>query len=114
MNGKEEKELLSHITMHRRKNIWGENVDKFDPRKSSGVEIQWYETYEPLKDDCIFHGVHHCPAERIAFVFVEIALAFLIDRNAEILGTIPPVSFERAALAQRLSPIPILCRKKLD
>ena len=59
------------------------------------------------------HGVHHCPGERIAFVFVEIALAFLIDRNAEILGT-PKVSFERATLAQRLSPIPILCRKKLD
>lgn len=54
-------------------------------------------------------GIHKCAGERIAMILMEFFVALLFKRKAQLqLNSLPPISFERATLAQRDGPVPIL------
>ena len=46
-------------------------------------------------------GLHKCPGERLALRTMECVVAQLLLRKVELEAPLPPVSFERATLAQR-------------
>ena len=54
-------------------------------------------------------GVHKCPGERLALTLMQQTLALLVTADLR-LAKIPPVSFERATLAQREGPVHITSR----
>lgn len=62
--------------------------------------------------DAIVHrtfsaGVHKCAGEKISYILMRYFVALMVERQARCTKAIPPVSFERATLAQRDGPVPI-------
>ena len=60
------------------------------------------------------HGVHKCPGQQVALVLLQCTMAILLQKyDITLPKTIPPLSFERATLAQRDGPIKVtICSKK--
>jgi sterol 14-demethylase len=57
------------------------------------------------------HGVHKCPGQRLALVLVQCTVAILLQYyDIELPNKLPPLSFERATLAQREGPVHVTIR----
>ena len=52
-------------------------------------------------------GTHHCPGERLAVVLMHALVTHLWKRQIKLRGTLPPLSWERATVAQRQGPVTI-------
>ena len=59
------------------------------------------------------HGVHKCPGQQLALVLLQCTLASLLTSyDVSLPEAIPPLSFERATLAQREAPVMVTIRKR--
>ena len=59
------------------------------------------------------HGVHKCPGQQLAMVILESCLAILLQHYQITLPkNMPPLSFERATLAQRQGPVMVTIKAK--
>jgi cytochrome P450 len=60
-------------------------------------------------------GLHKCPGEKLALVVMQCVAACLLDgggaHQLEPLLPLPPISFERATLAQRAGPVRMRVRR---
>ena len=114
---------LTHIAVHRSEAIWGPNCKRFtldrkeyephvadDPKNehvmdgnpAGGVVLDEY-TYTTFS-----HGLHKCPGERLALRTMECVVAALLSSGVHLDTELPPVSFERATLAQRQGKVQVL------
>ncbi len=51
------------------------------------------------------HGLHKCPGERLATVLIRLVVGSILRKfDVAAPGGIPPLSFDRATLAQRAGP----------
>jgi cytochrome P450 len=101
---------LAHHTMHMETSIWGEAPTKFSLDRP-----EWKETANQKNDIGIpvdhcklttfSNGVHKCPGEKVALTLMEMLLALWLTKDTQLVGTLPPISFERATLAQREGPV---------
>eukprot|EP00816_Leptocylindrus_hargravesii_P000195 CAMPEP_0196828246 /NCGR_PEP_ID=MMETSP1362-20130617/94578_1 /TAXON_ID=163516 /ORGANISM="Leptocylindrus danicus, Strain CCMP1856" /LENGTH=414 /DNA_ID=CAMNT_0042208915 /DNA_START=584 /DNA_END=1828 /DNA_ORIENTATION=- len=95
---------ISHITTHRNNSIWKDG-EKFDAHREEWASVADTDDIsvpiDNYKMTAFSHGTNKCPGERLAIALMEIMLALLIDKNVQINGGVPPISFERATLAQR-------------
>ncbi|KAL7555491.1 hypothetical protein ACA910_010965 [Epithemia clementina (nom. ined.)] len=57
-------------------------------------------------------GTHKCPGERIAMVLMQYFLILLLEQDASAVGTMVPIDYGRATLAQRKGPVPIRVLRK--
>jgi cytochrome P450 len=101
---------IAHHSMHVESSIWGNDAEKFsiqrnewksDEREDLGIPVDRY------KFTAFSNGVHKCPGEKIALAMMEMLVALLLVQGAQIVGELPPISFERATLAQRDGPVPV-------
>eukprot|EP00814_Leptocylindrus_danicus_P010612 CAMPEP_0116006950 /NCGR_PEP_ID=MMETSP0321-20121206/2020_1 /TAXON_ID=163516 /ORGANISM="Leptocylindrus danicus var. danicus, Strain B650" /LENGTH=411 /DNA_ID=CAMNT_0003475575 /DNA_START=211 /DNA_END=1446 /DNA_ORIENTATION=+ len=95
---------ISHITMHRNNSIWKDG-EKFDAHREEWASVADTDDIsvpiDNYKMTAFSHGTNKCPGERLAIALMEIVLALLLDKDVQINGGVPPISFERATLAQR-------------
>ena len=57
-------------------------------------------------------GTHKCPGERVAMILMQYFVILLLQHDASVVGTMPPIDFERATLAQRKGRVPIQLLQK--
>jgi cytochrome P450 len=97
---------LAHHTMHMEPSIWGEAPTKFSldrpewkekTNQQHGIGIP----VDPYKLTTFSNGLHKCPGEKVALAMMQMLLALLLTKDTRLVGKLPPVSFERATLAQR-------------
>ena len=112
---------VSHISSHRSNGTWQHTSDlNVDMETFCLDRPEWNVknatqgwTCESLSDThftAFSCGVHKCPGQRISLLIIETIVALLLTRDATISldeTEIPPLSFERATLAQRDGYIPI-------
>ena len=98
---------ICHVGTHRDKSVWGENACDYQ-------QDRWTTTTMPVdeyKYTTFSHGVHKCPGESLAISIMEMMLSILLVRGVKLVDskeTLAKVSFERATLAQRDGPVPII------
>lgn len=99
----------SHILMSMREDAWP-HPERFDPdrflperREHAQVPNAWI----PFSA-----GVHGCPGYRVACDFIACIVVALLERYPTIRPAAPPppLDFERATLAQRRGPSPVVLR----
>ena len=99
---------LTHVAVHRSAEVWGADAAAFDPARhvygAAGVAATTPDEYEYTT---FSQGLHKCPGERLALLTMELLVAMLLAKGAVLEGPMPPVSFERATLAQRSGPVAI-------
>ena len=104
---------FAHHTVHMEPSLWGKDAADFRLARPEwdqdsnnvtengdlGVPVDQY------KYTAFSNGMHKCPGERIAMAMMEIMLALLVQKEAHfVVDKLPPLSFERATLAQRDGP----------
>jgi cytochrome P450 len=100
---------LSHIAQSLDESSW-KNATQFD---TSLHEDALYQ--DPYKFTTFSHGIHKCPGRVLATSNMMITLAVLLAKYDVTVSNLPPVSFERATLAQRDGPVPVSMQlKKAD
>jgi sterol 14-demethylase len=88
---------LVHIASSLNPALWGENPQTFDAQNRSDTAYQ-----DEYKFTTFSHGVHKCPGQQMALIMLQCTLAILLEQyTVELPPKIPPLSFERATLAQR-------------
>lgn len=99
---------LAHVAVHRSPEIWGADAAAFDPARAAygaaGVAAATPDEYEYTT---FSQGLHKCPGERLALLTMQLLVAMLLANGAVLEGPMPPVSFERATLAQREGPVAV-------
>ena len=112
---------LTHIAVHRSHRLWGDDSscrqagacsaapDVFAPQRS-----QWNASPDQYTHTTFSHGVHHCPGEGLALLIIQCVLAEVLAGTWEcsVHGLMPALSWERATLAQRGSPVAMLVRRR--
>jgi cytochrome P450 len=101
---------FSHIVPNTCTEMWGNN----------GTHFSLHHALQKYQNDYAFttfsHGVHKCPGQELAtkhLIMGALALwltEYPIDIVASISSSpvpVPPLSFERATLAQRMGPVPV-------
>jgi len=107
---------FAHHTMHMESSLWGQDASTFlldrpewtssnDKEGKNQVDIG--VPIDQYKYTTFSNGVHKCPGERVALAMMEIVLALFVQRQAQFVGEVTPLSFERATLAQREGPCKI-------
>ena len=102
---------MAHHTMHMEPSIWGETPAKFSidrPEWQNMTKSQHDNIGIPIdayKLTTFSNGLHKCPGEKVALAIMEALVAIWLTKGVEIVGELPPVSFERATLAQRAGPV---------
>ena len=105
---------LTHIAVHRCARLWGcdgsrrqagasdASPDVFAPQRS-----QWNESPDPYTHTTFSHGLHRCPGEGLALLIIQCVLAEVLAGPWQccVQGQLPELSWERATLAQRSSPV---------
>ena len=101
---------LAHITQSLDESSW-KNATQFD---TSLHEDALYK--DPYKFTAFSHGIHKCPGQVLATSNMIITLTVLMAKyDVVTASSIPPVSFERATLAQREGPVSVSMQlKKAD
>ena len=93
---------LAHVAVHRSTEVWGADADAFRPSRpeygEAGAPASPPSEYEYTT---FSQGLHTCPGERLALRTMELLVAHFLTKGAALDGPLPPVSFERATLAQR-------------
>jgi cytochrome P450 len=111
--GKGETIALSHIAVHRHRASWGEDCEKFrEGRPQYDAPGRAGALLDDLSFTTFSQGLHKCPGEKLALRTMECVIAQLLLRRVGPVGPLPPVSFERATLAQRGGAVPV--RLQLD
>ena len=99
---------LAHVAVHRSPEVWGAEATSFDPaRLVYGAEGVAATTPDEYEYTTFSQGLHKCPGERLALLTMELLVAMLLAKGAVLEGPMPPVSFERATLAQRDGPVAV-------
>lgn len=101
---------ITHIASSLDPQLWGKNASSFQLRE---------HVMERYQDEYAFttfsHGVHKCPGQQLALVLLQCTVALLLeDYNVILPSQIPPLSFERATLAQRDGPIMVSIHSKSE
>jgi cytochrome P450 len=92
---------LSHITLSLHPGLWGEKAARLD-LKSYALE-KYQDEYQ---FSTFSNGLHRCPGQQLALVILQLTVALLlVEYEVTLPPTIPPLSFERATLAQREGPV---------
>lgn len=92
---------LTHITPSLNPQLWGSEASKFDLHAHSVLSYQ-----DEYRFTTFSHGVHKCPGQQLAVVILQCTVALLLENyNITLPPRIPPLSFERATLAQREGPV---------
>jgi hypothetical protein len=105
---------ISHIVPSLLSAAWAPDAAAFRPfghflDRPDGEEPDEYEM------TAFSHGLHKCPGRRLATLMMTAALAtLLVDYEAAAVGPVPPLSFERATLAQRAGPCFVLFRPRSE
>lgn len=103
---------ISHIVPSHLAAVWQPDAGVFRPfdrflGRPDGNEPDDYEM------TAFSHGVHKCPGRRLATIMMTGALAtLLLEFEVVVVGDVPPLSFERATLAQRTSPCNVRFRPR--
>jgi len=95
---------ISHICPHlSNTDAWGPTPSRYSPEQRE---------LEKFNDEYAFttfsHGTHRCPGKSLAVAMIQYTIALLIDQyDVDFVDptNVPPVSFERATLAQRSGPV---------
>lgn len=105
---------LAHHTMHMESSLWGKDPQAFslsrpewnepDDKENIGIPVDHY------KLTTFSNGTHKCPGEKVALAIMQLQVALLLQKDAQIVGDLAPMSFERATLAQRDGPVPFTIR----
>ena len=126
---------LSHSSMNCDPATWGDRPLEFDTRRDPSLYDNDYAF------TTFSHGVHRCPGQAFGVTMVVCTLIQLLTggdcghggNDGDSIGgddatgnasqafnvvldmkKVPPVSFERATLAQRAGPVPVVFEKKKD
>jgi cytochrome P450 len=91
---------LSHIAQSLDQSAW-KNATQFDTTLHEDALYQ-----DPYKFTTFSHGIHKCPGQVLAISDMMITLTVLMAKYDVTVSSLPPVSFERATLAQREGPAP--------
>ena len=106
---------LAHVCWSRDEREWGPDcLDFRADRDEYGAAPADRDPRARLRsDDVAFavfsQGWHKCPGEKLAHVLVATTLAVLLENGVAPEHPIPPLSFERATLAQRTRPVAATC-----
>ena len=93
---------ISHIVpnLDKHANMWGDDAETYNPSRSEWTNEDSYP--DDYKFSTFSQGLHKCPGQQIALYIMQINVAILCGLyDIEFVGQVPPVSFERATLAQR-------------
>ena len=95
---------VSHLVQTTDPKYWGTDALEYRPKRFTevvppGNEARLFTTFSA--------GVHKCPGEKLALTMMETMLALVLERDPKMEGAMPPLSFERATLAQRAGPVAI-------
>lgn len=104
---------ISHILPNTCNALWGETAGLFDMYRKEWDNTNNQGDLDPFKMTAFSHGVHKCPGSKIAYMIMEFTLAWLLAQDISIAQGIPEISFERATLAQRASPVSISLKRML-
>jgi cytochrome P450 len=107
---------LAHITANLDVRAWGADADAYNPTRPEwldataapdGALLASKGAVDEYKFTTFSQGLHKCPGERIALVIMQLVTACLLAGPyvVEPILPLPPVSFERATLAQRAGPV---------
>ena len=98
---------LSHICPNLQNNYWSDDPQTLDLQRNIDLYRDEYN-YTTFS-----HGVHKCPGQKLALFIMECIIAtLLVDYEIQLPKSLPPLSFERATLAQREGPIMVRIRPK--
>jgi cytochrome P450 len=104
---------FSHIVPNLKESVWGENASKFNiQRQLTKRDTDQYR--DEYKFTTFSHGVHKCPGQHLAMILLQASLSILlVEYTVEFASPkIPPLSFERATLAQRKGPVLVTIQNK--
>ncbi|CAB9525049.1 expressed unknown protein [Seminavis robusta] len=101
---------LAHHAMHMEPSLWGDNpaqfsLDRWQQQETTNNDSSLEIPVDHYKLTTFSNGLHKCPGEKVALAMMELWLAIMLTRDAQLVGDLPPVSFERATLAQREGPV---------
>eukprot|EP00040_Diaphanoeca_grandis_P005021 m.31018 g.31018 ORF g.31018 m.31018 type:complete len:516 (+) comp16384_c0_seq1:67-1614(+) len=98
---------VSHILPHMNEDVF-ENWQTFDPSR-------FEREFTDYEFTTFSHGIHRCPGKRLASLLMKtIGVRILSKYDLKPVGAIPPLSFERATLAQRSGECLIEYQLKTD
>lgn len=121
---------FSHIIPNTNASIWGNNGARKNDDNATTAAATKFSLHHPdalYRDEYAFttfsHGVHKCPGQKLAvevlmvgslaLLLVEYDVAISIDDDDTVnVNAIPPLSFERATLAQREGPVMVTLRRR--
>jgi cytochrome P450 len=99
---------LTHITPNLNPQSWGEKASQMDLKAHSAFSYQ-----DEYRFTTFSHGVHKCPGQQLAVVILQCTVALLLeDYEITLPSKIPPLSFERATLAQREGPVLVQIQRR--
>ena len=113
---------LTHIAVHRSSRLWGGDCsskasgsacapapDAFAPNRS-----QWDANPDQYTHTTFSHGIHRCPGEGLALLIIQCTLVELLagSWHCSVEAPVPALSWERATLAQRSSPVTMRVRPR--
>jgi cytochrome P450 len=99
---------LAHIASSLNDKVWthAETLD------TTGRDYALYQ--DEYKFTTFSHGVHKCPGQQLALVLVQCTVASLLQYcDIELHDILPPLSFERATLAQRKGPVYVTIQRQV-
>lgn len=103
---------LTHIASSLDPAIWGDDAARFAVGGDDGRSAELYQ--DEYKFTVFSHGVHRCPGQQLAVLIVEATVAILLtDYDVKLPDAVPPLSFERATLAQRAGPVPVSITRRV-
>ena len=117
---------ISHIASSLDTELWGSDVESWDPWRDewavihdnsvrrAGLASVLRSGVDDFKFTVFSHGIHRCPGERLALAVVQLTVAELMKHEVALVGALPPLSFERATLAQRAGPVAATIRPRQE
>mmetsp|Transcript_26895 Transcript_26895/g.58808 ORF Transcript_26895/g.58808 Transcript_26895/m.58808 type:complete len:543 (+) Transcript_26895:117-1745(+) len=106
---------ISHIVpnLDKHANMWGDDAERYNPSRTEWTNEDSYP--DDYKFSTFSQGLHKCPGQQIALYIMQINVAILFGLyDIEFVGQVPPVSFERATLAQRDGDVCVNVSKRAE
>lgn len=92
---------MTHVTLGLQPTLWGENAERFD---LTGHSLDMYQ--DEYRFSTFSNGLHKCPGQPLAVVILQLTVSLLlVEYDILLPSVLPPLSFERATLAQREKPV---------
>ena len=117
---------ISHIASSLDTELWSSDAESWDPWRDewavkndnrvrrAGLSSVLRSGVDDFKFTVFSHGIHRCPGERLALAVVQLTVAELMKHEVALVGALPPLSFERATLAQRAGPVAATIRPRQE